>query len=92
MHEKSFRQICIEIFLSFGIVDILFNYDCTESVHSVRVNILCPSQLLGIPPQILQQGLTHRKIEAKSEEVFQDNISMMMLCLYNMLSISLHKV
>uniref|UniRef100_A0AAX7SMW2 Myosin IHb n=1 Tax=Astatotilapia calliptera TaxID=8154 RepID=A0AAX7SMW2_ASTCA len=26
--------------------------------------------LLGIPNQVLQQGLTHRKIEAKSEEVF----------------------
>lgn len=26
-------------------------------------------QLLGIPNQVLQQGLTHRKIEAKSEEV-----------------------
>ncbi|XP_041666634.1 unconventional myosin-Ih isoform X2 [Cheilinus undulatus] len=28
------------------------------------------SKLLGIPAQVLQQGLTHRKIEAKSEEVF----------------------
>uniref|UniRef100_A0A669CWK5 Unconventional myosin-Ih n=1 Tax=Oreochromis niloticus TaxID=8128 RepID=A0A669CWK5_ORENI len=28
------------------------------------------SKLLGIPNQVLQQGLTHRKIEAKSEEVF----------------------
>ncbi|XP_040012773.1 unconventional myosin-Ic isoform X5 [Xiphias gladius] len=27
-------------------------------------------QLLGIPAQVLQQGLTHRKIEAKTEEVF----------------------
>ncbi|CAJ1070558.1 LOW QUALITY PROTEIN: unconventional myosin-Ih [Xyrichtys novacula] len=27
------------------------------------------SKLLGIPAQVLQQGLTHRKIEAKSEEV-----------------------
>uniref|UniRef100_A0A8D0CZF0 Unconventional myosin-Ih-like n=1 Tax=Sander lucioperca TaxID=283035 RepID=A0A8D0CZF0_SANLU len=27
-------------------------------------------QLLGIPTQVLQQGLTHRKIEAKTEEVF----------------------
>ncbi|KAF7217069.1 transcript variant X1 [Nothobranchius furzeri] len=27
------------------------------------------SKLLGIPNQVLQQGLTHRKIEAKSEEV-----------------------
>uniref|UniRef100_A0AAQ5YDV8 Myosin IHb n=1 Tax=Amphiprion ocellaris TaxID=80972 RepID=A0AAQ5YDV8_AMPOC len=26
--------------------------------------------LLGIPNQVLQQGLTHRKIEAKTEEVF----------------------
>lgn len=26
-------------------------------------------QLLGIPIQVLQQGLTHRKIEAKTEEV-----------------------
>lgn len=26
-------------------------------------------QLLGIPTQVLQQGLTHRKIEAKTEEV-----------------------
>ena len=26
-------------------------------------------QLLGIPAQVLQQGLTHRKIEAKMEEV-----------------------
>uniref|UniRef100_A0A672ZM36 Myosin IHb n=1 Tax=Sphaeramia orbicularis TaxID=375764 RepID=A0A672ZM36_9TELE len=26
--------------------------------------------LLGIPAQVLQQGLTHRKIEAKTEEVF----------------------
>uniref|UniRef100_A0A8C4NWI6 Myosin IHb n=1 Tax=Dicentrarchus labrax TaxID=13489 RepID=A0A8C4NWI6_DICLA len=26
--------------------------------------------LLGIPAQVLQQGLTHRKIEAKAEEVF----------------------
>uniref|UniRef100_A0A672ZK12 Myosin IHb n=1 Tax=Sphaeramia orbicularis TaxID=375764 RepID=A0A672ZK12_9TELE len=26
-------------------------------------------QLLGIPAQVLQQGLTHRKIEAKTEEV-----------------------
>uniref|UniRef100_A0A8C9YLY2 Unconventional myosin-Ih-like n=1 Tax=Sander lucioperca TaxID=283035 RepID=A0A8C9YLY2_SANLU len=26
--------------------------------------------LLGIPTQVLQQGLTHRKIEAKTEEVF----------------------
>uniref|UniRef100_A0A3Q2XBR0 Myosin IH n=1 Tax=Hippocampus comes TaxID=109280 RepID=A0A3Q2XBR0_HIPCM len=28
------------------------------------------SKLLGIPAQVLQQGLTHRKIEAKTEEVF----------------------
>ncbi|KAM6901705.1 LOW QUALITY PROTEIN: unconventional myosin-Ih [Lycodopsis pacificus] len=28
------------------------------------------SKLLGIPTQVLQQGLTHRKIEAKTEEVF----------------------
>uniref|UniRef100_A0A668AEP5 Myosin IHb n=1 Tax=Myripristis murdjan TaxID=586833 RepID=A0A668AEP5_9TELE len=28
------------------------------------------SKLLGIPPQVLQQGLTHRKIEAKAEELF----------------------
>ncbi|KAM4635454.1 unconventional myosin-Ih isoform 1-T1 [Polymixia lowei] len=28
------------------------------------------SKLLGIPTQVLQQGLTHRKIEAKAEEVF----------------------
>nr|XP_057907125.1 unconventional myosin-Ih isoform X2 [Doryrhamphus excisus] len=28
------------------------------------------SKLLGIPTQVLQQGLTHRKIEAKKEEVF----------------------
>ncbi|XP_061888070.1 unconventional myosin-Ih-like [Entelurus aequoreus] len=28
------------------------------------------SKLLGIPAQVLQQGLTHRKIEAKKEEVF----------------------
>uniref|UniRef100_A0A8C5D8T1 Unconventional myosin-Ih-like n=1 Tax=Gouania willdenowi TaxID=441366 RepID=A0A8C5D8T1_GOUWI len=28
------------------------------------------SKLLGIPNQVLQQGLTHRKIEAKAEEVF----------------------
>uniref|UniRef100_A0AAQ5ZH21 Myosin IHb n=1 Tax=Amphiprion ocellaris TaxID=80972 RepID=A0AAQ5ZH21_AMPOC len=28
------------------------------------------SKLLGIPNQVLQQGLTHRKIEAKTEEVF----------------------
>uniref|UniRef100_A0A8C4I6X1 Myosin IHb n=2 Tax=Dicentrarchus labrax TaxID=13489 RepID=A0A8C4I6X1_DICLA len=28
------------------------------------------SKLLGIPAQVLQQGLTHRKIEAKAEEVF----------------------
>uniref|UniRef100_A0A3Q2PGA4 Myosin IH n=1 Tax=Fundulus heteroclitus TaxID=8078 RepID=A0A3Q2PGA4_FUNHE len=28
------------------------------------------SKLLGIPGQVLQQGLTHRKIEAKTEEVF----------------------
>uniref|UniRef100_A0A671XKH5 Unconventional myosin-Ih-like n=2 Tax=Sparus aurata TaxID=8175 RepID=A0A671XKH5_SPAAU len=27
------------------------------------------SKLLGIPTQVLQQGLTHRKIEAKTEEV-----------------------
>ncbi|XP_068190274.1 unconventional myosin-Ih isoform X2 [Antennarius striatus] len=27
------------------------------------------SKLLGIPTQVLQQGLTHRKIEAKAEEV-----------------------
>ncbi|XP_035464320.2 unconventional myosin-Ih isoform X1 [Scophthalmus maximus] len=27
------------------------------------------SKLLGIPAQVLQQGLTHRKIEAKTEEV-----------------------
>uniref|UniRef100_A0A672GHL0 Unconventional myosin-Ih-like n=1 Tax=Salarias fasciatus TaxID=181472 RepID=A0A672GHL0_SALFA len=27
-------------------------------------------QLLGIPNQVLQHGLTHRKIEAKTEEVF----------------------
>lgn len=26
-------------------------------------------QLLGIPAQVLQQGLTHRKIEARTEEV-----------------------
>lgn len=26
-------------------------------------------QLLGIPMQVLQQGLTHRKIEAKADEV-----------------------
>lgn len=26
-------------------------------------------QLLGIPTQVLLQGLTHRKIEAKAEEV-----------------------
>lgn len=26
-------------------------------------------QLLGIPNQVLHQGLTHRKIEAKTEEV-----------------------
>lgn len=49
--------------------------------YSIWVNILYPSQLLGIPPQILQQGLTHRKIEAKSEEVFLDNISIKMFCL-----------
>ncbi|XP_041916381.1 unconventional myosin-Ih isoform X2 [Alosa sapidissima] len=35
--------------------------------NSLEVHWL--SKLLGIPPQILQQGLTHRKIEAKSEEV-----------------------
>ncbi|XP_063746009.1 unconventional myosin-Ih [Eleginops maclovinus] len=28
------------------------------------------SKLLGIPTQVLEQGLTHRKIEAKAEEVF----------------------
>ncbi|TNN73752.1 Unconventional myosin-Ih [Liparis tanakae] len=28
------------------------------------------SKLLGIPPHVLQQGLTHRKIEAKTEEMF----------------------
>uniref|UniRef100_A0A3Q3W6N5 Uncharacterized protein n=1 Tax=Mola mola TaxID=94237 RepID=A0A3Q3W6N5_MOLML len=28
------------------------------------------SKLLGIPMQVLQQGLTHRKIEAKADEVF----------------------
>ncbi|KAM9841673.1 unconventional myosin-Ih [Aulostomus maculatus] len=28
------------------------------------------SKLLGIPTQVLQKGLTHRKIEAKTEEVF----------------------
>uniref|UniRef100_A0A3P8WJA1 Myosin IH n=1 Tax=Cynoglossus semilaevis TaxID=244447 RepID=A0A3P8WJA1_CYNSE len=28
------------------------------------------SKLLGIPAQVLQHGLTHRKIEAKTEEVF----------------------
>ncbi|XP_045923595.1 unconventional myosin-Ih [Micropterus dolomieu] len=28
------------------------------------------SKLLGIPTQVLQQGLTHRKIEAKTEELF----------------------
>lgn len=28
-----------------------------------------PLQLLGIPTKVLHQGLTHRKIEAKSEEV-----------------------
>ncbi|XP_029024032.1 unconventional myosin-Ih isoform X2 [Betta splendens] len=28
------------------------------------------SKLLGIPAQVLQHGLTHRKIEAKAEEVF----------------------
>lgn len=28
-----------------------------------------PPQLLGIPTEVLHRGLTHRKIEAKSEEV-----------------------
>lgn len=37
-------------------------------------NNWCPcfpsaTQLLGIPTEVLHQGLTHRKIEAKSEEV-----------------------
>uniref|UniRef100_A0A8C1E365 Myosin IHb n=1 Tax=Cyprinus carpio carpio TaxID=630221 RepID=A0A8C1E365_CYPCA len=31
--------------------------------------IIYSSQLLGIPSNILQEGLTHRKIEAKAEEV-----------------------
>jgi hypothetical protein len=33
---------------------------------------LCSTrQLLGIPSQVLQQGLTHKKIEAKMEEVLR---------------------
>lgn len=31
----------------------------------------CSSQLLGIPSNMLQEGLTHRKIEAKAEEVMK---------------------
>jgi len=30
------------------------------------------SQLLGIPSNMLQEGLTHRKIEAKAEEVMKE--------------------
>ncbi|XP_057674432.1 unconventional myosin-Ih isoform X1 [Corythoichthys intestinalis] len=36
--------------------------------HSQEIHWL--SKLLGIPGQVLQHGLTHRKIEAKTEEVF----------------------
>lgn len=34
-----------------------------------RLFLWFPGQLLGIPAQVLQKGLTHRKIEAKTEEV-----------------------
>lgn len=36
---------------------------------NVTTFFLFSVQLLGIPAQVLQHGLTHRKIEAKTEEV-----------------------
>ncbi|XP_053711307.1 unconventional myosin-Ih isoform X1 [Synchiropus splendidus] len=39
------------------------------SLHNNNQEIHWLSKLLGIPTQVLQQGLTHRKIEAKAEEV-----------------------
>lgn len=40
-----------------------------KNVLGANKSLFLTVQLLGIPILVLQQGLTHRKIEAKAEEV-----------------------
>uniref|UniRef100_A0A3P9PAZ3 Unconventional myosin-Ih-like n=1 Tax=Poecilia reticulata TaxID=8081 RepID=A0A3P9PAZ3_POERE len=46
-----------------------FSESDTEHLFGIIASVLHLGNLLGIPNQVLQQGLTHRKIEAKTEEV-----------------------
>lgn len=60
----STTKIIFHIVKSISIFFFFLNF-----YTNVTTFFLFSVQLLGIPAQVLQHGLTHRKIEAKTEEV-----------------------
>uniref|UniRef100_A0AAX7UTV7 Myosin IHb n=1 Tax=Astatotilapia calliptera TaxID=8154 RepID=A0AAX7UTV7_ASTCA len=68
---KTVRKALSVIDLSESDIENLFGIIASVlHMGNIKFEADARGYLLGIPNQVLQQGLTHRKIEAKSEEVF----------------------